>query len=157
MCVLVEGCISPIEFGRRLQIEAPADLFGVLFGRNVGRWHFHSGDLYIFYPGKRQDLASHLHRSANSNFTRHQLTSFGKVSDASHQGPVVSVTVAGNGSFFATGGVDGTIIISNVKNGKNLAKIDAHSGPVLAVHASDDGALVASIGKEGRLKLWQRE
>jgi len=71
-----------------------------------------------------------------------------------HQDSVESLAFLAGGRQLASGGVDGTIRIWNVDNGKTLRVLRGHRRSVHAIAASPDGQLLVSAGNENRLLLW---
>lgn len=49
---------------------------------------------------------------------------------------------------------EGTIIIWDSKDGRQLHKIDAHRGPVTSINFTEDRMLMISCGKDQTAKLW---
>lgn len=61
-----------------------------------------------------------------------------------HIAPVLSVTPALDNSVIVSGGEDSRIIVTSLKTGEVVIKIDHHRGPVTAVHATASGDILIS-------------
>jgi WD40 repeat protein len=71
-----------------------------------------------------------------------------------HTRDVWSVAFAPNGTYLASGSLDGSIRLWDVAEGKLRGRIDAHRGGVLSVAISPDGRWLASGGLDNTVKLW---
>src|SRR5437588_677559 len=71
-----------------------------------------------------------------------------------HRGLVLSVAFSPDGGTLATGGVDGTIRLWEVKTGRARANLRAHRSWVNGLTFSADGKRLASASSDGTVKLW---
>ncbi|HVK14082.1 MAG TPA: serine/threonine-protein kinase [Gemmataceae bacterium] len=71
-----------------------------------------------------------------------------------HDGPVLCVAFAGDGSLLASGGNDGTVRMWRASDGTELAVLRGHDGPVRAVAVSPDRRFAYSGGSDGALRRW---
>jgi type VI secretion system protein ImpC len=67
---------------------------------------------------------------------------------------VNSVAFAPDGKTLASGGLDGTIKLWSVADGKELATLRGHAGRVLSVAFAPDGLTLASASDDLTAKLW---
>eukprot|EP01132_Coremiostelium_polycephalum_P009625 gene9625-11795_t len=65
-----------------------------------------------------------------------------------------SMSFNNNGTLLATGCVDGTIRIFDIKSCSPIAGWQAHSNEILSVQFCSDDNKLYSLGKEGRLSQW---
>jgi tellurite resistance protein TerC len=71
-----------------------------------------------------------------------------------HQGGVMALAYAPDGSLLATGGQDGRITLWDPHSGSERATFDAHQRRVAALAFSPDQALLASGSFDHTIKLW---
>jgi WD40 repeat protein len=68
---------------------------------------------------------------------------------------VNSGTVSPDGSVFATGNRDGTIVLRDVETGKQIGEpIRGHDAWVMAMAFSPDGTRLVTGGRDGAMQLW---
>ena len=68
---------------------------------------------------------------------------------------VKSGTVSPDGTVFATGNRDGTIVLRDVETGKQIGEpIRGHDAWVLAMEFSPDGTRLVTGGRDGAMQLW---
>ena len=60
-------------------------------------------------------------------------------------------------NLLASGSMDETIRVWDVKNGKCHKTLPAHSEPVSAVHFNRDGTLIASCSHDGLIRIWDMQ
>ena len=70
-----------------------------------------------------------------------------------HLSDIHAVAFSPDGSLLASGGIDPTVKIWDVKNGQLIRSLQSGEG-VMDVIFSPDGTLVASAGSDGTVKLW---
>lgn len=75
------------------------------------------------------------------------------VVQCTHAGGVNAVACSRDG-LYASGGIDGLIILSRISDGRLLRVIDAHIGRVNSVHFSTNGARLVSGGEDHVVRLW---
>lgn len=76
---------------------------------------------------------------------------------AGHDGSVTALAVSPTGSRIASGGIDGTLRVWQVKNGAVLEEFLAHEGGVTALHwcpDDPDEARVISAGRDQAIREW---
>ncbi|CAK74234.1 unnamed protein product (macronuclear) [Paramecium tetraurelia] len=66
----------------------------------------------------------------------------------------MAVNVSPDGTTLASGSVDKSIRLWDVKTGQQKAKLDGHSGDVYSVSFSPDGTLLASGSGDSSIRLW---
>ncbi len=72
-----------------------------------------------------------------------------------HAAPVCAVAFAPDGARFATGDVDGCVVLWDRAAATRVVQCQGHDGPVRTLAFSPDGAtLASSSGGEGTLKQW---
>lgn len=64
--------------------------------------------------------------------------------NSEHIAPVLSVTTALDNTVVVSGGEDSRIIVTSLKTGEVVIKIDHHRGPVTAVQATAAGDILIS-------------
>lgn len=74
-----------------------------------------------------------------------------------HQAAVTAAAFSPNGRLLATGGVDKTVRVWEVRTGKGLCVLHGHSRRVVRVAFSPDGRTIASSGEDGLVKLWSAQ
>ncbi len=67
---------------------------------------------------------------------------------------ITTIVVAPDGTWLATGGVDGTVHIWDVTSGKQRATRGGHAGPVMAMAAAPDGSWLAVAFSDGMVRIW---
>jgi len=60
-------------------------------------------------------------------------------------------------NLLASGSMDETIRVWDVKTGKCHKTLPAHSEPVTAVHFNRDGTLIASCSHDGLIRIWDMQ
>ncbi|HEX3151236.1 MAG TPA: serine/threonine-protein kinase [Gemmataceae bacterium] len=73
---------------------------------------------------------------------------------AGHDGPVLCVALAFDGTVLVSGGWDGTVRLWRTSNGQELAQFAGHEGPVRSLVFSSDQRFVYSGGADGTLRRW---
>jgi WD40 repeat protein len=71
-----------------------------------------------------------------------------------HSRDVWSVAFSPDGKWLASGSIDSTIRLWDVKTGALQSTLPGHVGGVLAVAFSPDGGILASGGKDHAVRLW---
>ncbi|QDV35162.1 c-type cytochrome domain-containing protein [Tautonia plasticadhaerens] len=71
-----------------------------------------------------------------------------------HDGAVLAIASAPDGSTVITGGDDGSVRVWEAEDGSATRTIEAHSGPVRALAISPDGQSVLSGSDDGTARLW---
>lgn len=74
-----------------------------------------------------------------------------------HKNYVFCVCFNPPSNLLASGSMDETIRIWDVKTGKSTATLPAHSEPVSAVHFNRDGTLIASCSHDGLIRIWDMQ
>jgi WD40 repeat protein len=68
---------------------------------------------------------------------------------------IEAVAVAPDGSWLASGGLDGMVRIWDVAAGQQQTTLVGHDGPVTAVAIAPDGSWLASGGDDGVVRIWE--
>ena len=76
------------------------------------------------------------------------------VSMSGHTGKVLSVDFSPDGKLLATGSVDNTLRLWQVKQGQLLRTMQGHPFPVMVVAFSPDGATLATGSSDGLIRTW---
>jgi WD40 repeat protein len=71
-----------------------------------------------------------------------------------HQERAHALDVSPDGTLIATGGLDKSVRIWDIKQGKEIHKFEGHDAEVYWVAFSPDGKRVASCGKDEHVLLW---
>jgi RNA polymerase sigma factor (sigma-70 family) len=71
-----------------------------------------------------------------------------------HTGAVLALACSPKGELLATGSVDRTVRLWDVRTRKEVVVLRGHAGEVLAVAFAPDGRLVASASADRTVKLW---
>jgi len=66
----------------------------------------------------------------------------------------ISVAVAPDGGWLASGGWDGTVRIWDVATRRERVVLVGHNGPVSAVAVAPDSSWLASGGADGTVRIW---
>ena len=72
-----------------------------------------------------------------------------------HQGAVYSVAFDPQGGMLASGGLDQTVKLWEVRSGKLLRTLEGHQGVVRSVAFDPQGATLASASDDKTVKLWE--
>lgn len=73
---------------------------------------------------------------------------------AGRPGPIYACAVDPNGTWLASGGVDGDVQLWAVGSGRLIRLFHAHDGTVWRCAANPDGAWLATVGNDGWLRTW---
>jgi WD40 repeat protein len=71
-----------------------------------------------------------------------------------HSEPVISVTISPDGKTLASGSLDKTVKIWDIKSGELRRTLQGHSEPVRSVTISPDGKTLASGSQDKTIKIW---
>src|SRR5258708_12911402 len=71
-----------------------------------------------------------------------------------HTAAVFGLAFSPDGKMLASGGIDKTVRVWDVKTAKQTAQFDGHTKQVILVRFSADGATVFSMGYDPALRLW---
>ena len=71
-----------------------------------------------------------------------------------HAGRVTAVVIAPEGSWLASGSVDGTVRIWDAATGQHRTTLTGHDDPVTAVAIAPDGSWLAGGGTDGAVRIW---
>jgi WD40 repeat protein len=71
-----------------------------------------------------------------------------------HTGTVLTVAIAPDGTWLASGGDDGSVRIWDPVTGRQRAVLDGHTGTVTAVAIAPDGTWLASAGDDCSVRIW---
>ena len=71
-----------------------------------------------------------------------------------HNGSVIGLVVAPDGSWLASGGSDGTVRVWDPVAGLQLHTLTGHSGWVSQLVVAPDGSWLASGGSDGTVRVW---
>ncbi len=71
-----------------------------------------------------------------------------------HQGPVHAVAVSPDGRKIVTAGADHSLIVWDVKTGKELRRLDGHSNRIWSIAFSPDSRRVISGGFDNSIRVW---
>lgn len=74
-----------------------------------------------------------------------------------HWGPVLCLAASSDGSFIASGGSDGMILIWSTKDLRQKGRILDHTGAVRSLAISPDGKRLVSFSSDGTQRLWNIE
>ncbi|WP_432056229.1 NB-ARC domain-containing protein [Streptomyces sp. bgisy022] len=74
----------------------------------------------------------------------------------SHAERVLSVAVAPDGRWFATGGSDGTVRLWDPVTGTSTATLTGHTGPVMWLAVTPDGTQLTTGGSDGTVRIWDQ-
>lgn len=81
----------------------------------------------------------------------------GPILPIGHSKGVDAVAVSPDGKLVASGGVDSTIVLWEVRTGKALRTLTGHSSGVTSVAFSPDGRRLVSGSWDGTVRLWEVE
>jgi len=71
-----------------------------------------------------------------------------------HEDSITDIAISQDEQILASCSADGTILLWQASDARNLGDITGHEGPVWAVAWSADGGFLASAGEDGTLRLW---
>src|SRR5262245_52962485 len=71
-----------------------------------------------------------------------------------HTSLIWSVAFSPNGQYLASGGMDSTTKVWDIRTGRQLRTLKAQLKPITAVQYSRDGAFLATASGDGTVKLW---
>jgi WD40 repeat protein len=72
-----------------------------------------------------------------------------------HTGPVMSVTVTGDGQHVVSGSEDNTVKVWDLSSGRLLRSLEGHTGKVTSVAVTGDGQHIASGSSDKTVKVWE--